>query len=114
MIDLAMSLHRSKRGKRCFMKHALVLAAVVTVSTPLSSVAAITSSEAARLATAARVVQDIRSEIQGDYWTRARCVAVIPELKKAAFIVGGEFGKGVLSCRSGSAWSAPVFMQLAK
>ena len=58
------------------MKRALILAAVVTVSTPLSSVAAITSSEAARLATAARVVQDIRSEIQGDYWTRARDVAL--------------------------------------
>ena len=35
-------------------------------------------------------------------------------MKKAAFIVGGEFGKGVISCRSGREWSAPVFMQLTK
>ena len=39
---------------------------------------------------------------------------VIPELKKAAFIVGGEYGKGVMSCRAGEQWSAPVFMQIAK
>ena len=39
---------------------------------------------------------------------------VIPELKKAAFIVGGEYGKGVMSCRAGDQWSAPVFMQIAK
>ena len=36
-------------------------------------------------------------------------------MKKAGFIVGGEFGKGVMSCRrGGNAWSAPVFMELAK
>src|SRR5258707_5241347 len=78
------------------------------------ALAAITSSEAARLQTAGRVVQDIRSEIPQEYWTRARCAVVIPELKKAAFIVGGEFGKGVMSCKSGDTWSAPVFMQLLK
>ena len=39
---------------------------------------------------------------------------VIPDLKKAAFIFGGEYGKGVMSCRAGEQWSAPVFMQLAK
>jgi lipid-binding SYLF domain-containing protein len=39
---------------------------------------------------------------------------VIPDLKKAAFIIGGEFGKGVMSCRAGETWSAPVFLELAK
>jgi lipid-binding SYLF domain-containing protein len=39
---------------------------------------------------------------------------VIPNLKKAAFILGGEYGKGVMSCRTGDAWSAPMFIQLAK
>ena len=41
-------------------------------------------------------------------------MAVIPDLKKAALVVGGEYGKGVMSCRAGDAWSAPVFLQLAK
>jgi SH3 domain-containing YSC84-like protein 1 len=76
--------------------------------------AAIPPAETARLTAAARVAHDIQTTIPTDYWERARCVAVIPELKKAAFIVGGEYGKGVMSCRAGAAWSAPVFMQLAK
>src|SRR5207253_5574887 len=52
--------------------------------------------------------------IPQDYWDRARCTVVIPDLKKAAFIFGGEFGKGAMSCRAGESWSAPLFMQLAK
>ncbi len=72
------------------------------------------ASEATRLAAAAGAVQEIRNEIAPEYWTRARCVVVIPELKKAAFIIGGEYGKGVMSCRAGDQWSAPVFMELAK
>ena len=72
------------------------------------------ASEASRLTLAANAVREIRNEIPEEYWTKARCVLVIPELKKAAFIIGGEYGKGVMSCRAGEQWSAPVFMQLAK
>jgi lipid-binding SYLF domain-containing protein len=72
------------------------------------------ASEAGRLTAAANALQDIRGEIPQEYWTRARCVMVIPDLKKAAFILGGEYGKGVMSCRAGDQWSAPVFMQIAK
>ena len=44
-----------------------------------------------------------------DVAAKARCVAVIPGFKKGAFIVGGKYGKGYLSCRKKSAegWSAP-------
>jgi SH3 domain-containing YSC84-like protein 1 len=72
------------------------------------------ASEASRLMLAATAVREIRNEIPEEYWNRARCVLVVPELKKAAFILGGEYGKGVMSCRAGEQWSAPVFMQLAK
>jgi lipid-binding SYLF domain-containing protein len=93
----------------------LNLVILVLILLPAASAkAAITPAEAARLTAAAQVVQDIRTEIPQEYWDRARCVAVIPELKKAAFIFGGEYGKGVMSCRSGDRWSAPVFIQLAK
>jgi SH3 domain-containing YSC84-like protein 1 len=71
-------------------------------------------SETTRLTAAANAVQEIRQEIPQEYWTRARCVMVVPDLKKAAFIFGGEYGKGVMSCRAGDQWSAPVFMQIAK
>lgn len=47
-------------------------------------------------------------------WNKAECVVVIPSLKKAGFIVGGEVGDGVLSCRRGATWTAPIFMELTK
>ncbi len=38
----------------------------------------------------------------------AKCVAVIPKLVKGAFVVGGEHGTGVATCRAASGWSAPA------
>ena len=39
----------------------------------------------------------------------AKCVAVIPKLVKGAFVVGGEHGTGVATCRSSDrSWSAPA------
>ena len=52
--------------------------------------------------------------IAEDLWQKAACVVVIPDMKKAAFIVGGEYGKGVMSCRTANGWSSPVFMELEK
>ena len=37
-----------------------------------------------------------------------------PSLKKAAFVFGGEYGNGLMSCRLHGAWSAPVFIQIGK
>jgi lipid-binding SYLF domain-containing protein len=67
---------------------------------------------------AASIVADLRNNVEKgipeDVWSKAECVVVIPDMKKAAFIFGGEYGRGVMSCRSSDSWSAPVFMQLAK
>ena len=43
---------------------------------------------------------------------KATCVAVVPGFKKGAFIVGGQYGQGVVSCRTRHGWSAPAFIQL--
>jgi lipid-binding SYLF domain-containing protein len=43
----------------------------------------------------------------------ASCVIVIPSVKKGAFVVGGQYGQGVGTCRTGHGWSAPVFVRLA-
>jgi SH3 domain-containing YSC84-like protein 1 len=53
-------------------------------------------------------------DIPKELWDRATCVIVIPSLKKAAFVFGGEYGKGLMSCRKGGGWSAPLFMRLEK
>jgi lipid-binding SYLF domain-containing protein len=91
------------------MKKVMTAAAIVAMAAGSAF-----ANESTRLAAAANAVQSMRNEIPQEYWTRARCVLAIPELKKAAFIVGGEYGKGVMSCRAGDQWSAPVFMQMAK
>jgi lipid-binding SYLF domain-containing protein len=44
---------------------------------------------------------------------RATCVGVVPGLKKGAFVWGGEYGQGVVTCRTGHGWSAPVFIRIA-
>jgi len=53
-------------------------------------------------------------DVPQELWDRASCVIVIPSLKKAAFVFGGEYGKGLMSCHKAGAWSAPVFMELQK
>jgi lipid-binding SYLF domain-containing protein len=67
---------------------------------------------------AAATVREIRNvpdnDIPDAIWKKAECVVVIPSLKKAGFIVGAEAGDGVLSCRQGARWGAPVFMELTK
>jgi lipid-binding SYLF domain-containing protein len=40
---------------------------------------------------------------------KAQCIIIVPDLKKGAFIIGGKYGKGFVSCRnkSGVGWTAP-------
>jgi lipid-binding SYLF domain-containing protein len=92
----------------------LTSAAVAVLAVAATASAELNSNEVTRLSEAAQVLRETRASIPQTYWDRARCVAVIPDLKKAAFIFGGEYGKGVMSCRAGDGWSAPVFIELAK
>lgn len=100
------------------MRHVLVLSSALLVATVAVTAADLSSSETKRLSEAATVVREFKAigdnGIPENLWSKAECVAAIPGLKKAAFVVGGEYGKGVMSCRTGSAWSAPIFVELAK
>lgn len=51
-------------------------------------------------------------EIPADVLANAAAIAVIPELTKAAFVVGGQRGTGVLVTRDGAEWSLPVFTSI--
>lgn len=44
---------------------------------------------------------------------RAQCIIIVPGMKKAAFLVGGEYGRGFASCRTPGSWSAPAPVRLA-
>jgi lipid-binding SYLF domain-containing protein len=51
--------------------------------------------------------------IPQDLLDKARCVVVIPGMKKAGFIFGAKYGRGFATCRrNGSNWSAPAAMQV--
>jgi SH3 domain-containing YSC84-like protein 1 len=43
----------------------------------------------------------------------AKCIAIIPGEKRAAFIFGGSYGRGLVTCRNGNAWSAPAFLMVS-
>lgn len=45
--------------------------------------------------------------IPTDLLERAKCIAIIPGMKKAGFIVGAKYGKGVMVCRTANGWSGP-------
>ena len=88
----------------------------VAAAIPLA--AELSKGEINRVHEAAAVLKEIHAvpekDIPQELWEKAACVMVIPGLKKAAFVVGGEYGKGLMSCRHGNEWSAPVFVKLAK
>jgi len=59
---------------------------------------------------------DIPDDIPQNLLDKADCVIVIPSVLKAAFIVGGSYGRGAMTCRSGEdfqgPWGAPTMMAL--
>ncbi|HEX3746284.1 MAG TPA: lipid-binding SYLF domain-containing protein [Bryobacteraceae bacterium] len=84
------------------------------------SVAAIAAAETAqeRLASAAEVFQEVMSTpdkgIPQDLLAKAQCVIIVPGLKKGAFVVGGEFGRGFAECRKseGFGWGPPAAVRV--
>jgi len=73
---------------------------------------------AQRLEEAATVISEIMDTpdkgIPQDLLDGAQCIIVVPGLKKGAFILGGKYGKGVVSCRKsgGTGWTAPASIRV--
>jgi len=70
-----------------------------------------------RLQNASAVVQEMMGMpdkgIPKDLLEKAQCIVVVPGLKKAAFIVGGQFGRGFASCRkAGGQFGAPAAIKM--
>jgi len=91
-----------------------LLLLVAMIAAPITTFA----DETGRLQNASAVIQALRAApdngIPEELWNDADCVAVIPNMKKGAFIFGGEYGRGAMSCRNANGWSSPLFLQLAK
>jgi lipid-binding SYLF domain-containing protein len=96
---------------RCNMRQ--IMATMVATTVMLTPLLAADDGPAKRLDDAAVVLSEVMaSPDQGmprDLLQKAHCVVIVPDLKTAAFGVGGKYGKGYMSCRnqSGSGWSAP-------
>jgi SH3 domain-containing YSC84-like protein 1 len=61
-------------------------------------------------------ILNIPDDIPQDLLDKARCVVVLPSVLKAAFVVGGSYGRGVMVCRTGAdfkgPWGAPAMYAL--
>ena len=95
-----------------------VLALCLGLLIPGAAIAASTHEDLQDRVDAAKVVLDQilntpDNTIPLNILQQATCVGVIPSLKKGAFLVGAEYGRGVVSCRTGHGWSAPAFITLA-
>jgi lipid-binding SYLF domain-containing protein len=63
-----------------------------------------------RLQNAGKVMQEILNvpdDIPQDLLDKARCVVVMPSVLKAAFVVGGSYGRGTMVCRTGKNFTGP-------
>lgn len=55
------------------------------------------------------IMQTPDKGIPHDIIQKAHCIGIVPDLKRAGFIVGAKYGKGIVTCRTagGTGWSAP-------
>ena len=100
-----------------YLAAALLLIAPATFAAPASDKD--DKDEAKRLENAGTVIDEILNvpdNIPQDLLDKARCVVVLPSVVKAAFIVGGSYGRGVMVCRTGEhfrgPWGAPAMYAL--
>src|SRR3954469_20296076 len=86
---------------------------LITAAVALAPAFAKDNEPAKRLDDAAAVLSEVMSApdkgIPQEMLEHAHCIVIVPDLKTGAFIVGGKYGKGYLSCRNKGAagWSAP-------
>ena len=99
------------------MKSVFVATFAVAAVVSTSLIAQSPSDLNRRVASATRVVQELMHVPDGGIpdaiVSKAACIAVIPSVKKAAFVVGASYGQGVVTCRTDHGWSGPVFIRLA-
>jgi SH3 domain-containing YSC84-like protein 1 len=99
-----------------YLAAGLLLMAPATFAAPP---AADKSKDVDRIENAGTVIDEILSipdDLPQDLLDKARCVVVLPSVLKAAFVVGGSYGRGVMVCRTGSdfkgPWGAPAMFAL--
>ena len=94
-------------------KNALIVS-VAGLALVLPALASDRDDDLGRIQKATRVFHEIMTTpdkgIPRDLLEKAKCVAIIPGEEKLAFIFGGNYGKGLATCRTANGWSAPMFV----
>lgn len=94
----------------------IAIATVVTSLVLPSLAASEREDDISHIDASARVFHEIMDTpdkgIPQDLLQSAKCIAIIPGEKKAAFIFGASYGKGLAICRNADGWSAPVFLTI--
>ncbi len=97
---------------------ATAVVALLTVLTPRLAHAGSEVSDTARITASGDVLKELLdspSGISHDLLDKAYCVIVLPAVKKGGFIVAAQYGRGLMTCRSGNnfdgPWTAPIMMQ---
>ena len=95
-------------------QRALWLAGMLVAALALPAAASNRSDDVERINNAAQVFQEIMKTpdkgVPQELLEKAKCIAIIPNQKKAAFGIGGTYGKGLATCRTANGWSAPLFL----
>jgi lipid-binding SYLF domain-containing protein len=102
-----------------YLAAGILMIAPVTFAAPSPASDKDDKDEINRLENAGTVVDEILNvpdDIPQDLLDKARCVAVLPSVLKAAFVVGGSYGRGAMVCRTGEhfkgPWGAPAMYAL--
>jgi lipid-binding SYLF domain-containing protein len=100
-----------------FTKNRAILSGLaLLLSLPAIAFASDKDDDISRIQNATRVFHEIMDTpdkgIPSDILASAKCIAIIPGDKKFAFIFGGNYGRGLVTCHSESGWSAPLFLAI--
>ena len=96
----------------------LIIATTMATTLALTPLLAQEKEPGKRLDDTAAVFSEIMAApdkgIPQDLLEKSYCIVIVPDLKTAAFVVGGKYGKGYLSCRreGGGGWSAPATVRI--
>jgi lipid-binding SYLF domain-containing protein len=95
----------------------LMLTTMAATVLGLTTLTAADKEPGGRLHESAAVLEEIMAApdkgIPQDLLGNAHCIVIVPGLKTAAFVIGGKYGKGYLSCRGAAGtWSAPATMRI--
>jgi SH3 domain-containing YSC84-like protein 1 len=97
-------------------KATTIILVLVLMGAPLGAEDAKETERLENCGTVVQEIMDIPDDIPRDLIDKAECIIVYPSVLKAAFIVGGSYGRGAMTCRTGEhfrgPWSAPTMMAL--